>query len=263
MGLRLLYCLLFMSQLIIAQDLARYNPIKAEVTGGADEVEQVLQTQLSFPKGFFLADYKDNLTVYFLIDSLGHARSISIHSVVPNVVAKKEMLRIMKFFHFQRTETDPDLPYYLNVTFSEDKYNSYQKQKFKGNLKTSLPADSSMIIYTRADKSPDYYKNGEEGLKELLLDNLEYPKIALEKSVEGTVLVEFVVETNGFITSIVPKQMLGAGCTEEALRLLKKTRWQPAQLNGKLVRYRMNYPITFSLRNVNHDTGFANPTVGQ
>ena len=35
------------------------------------------------------------------------------------------------------------------------------------------------------------------------------------------------------------------------------------ELNKKLVRYKMVYPITFSLRNANHDTGFSNPTVGQ
>jgi protein TonB len=68
--------------------------------------------------------------------------------------------------------------------------------------------------------------------------------------VEGTVVLEYIVETNGFVTGIVPKKRVSAGCTEEAIRLISETRWQPAMLGGKAVRYRMTYPITFSLRNM-------------
>ena len=89
---------------------------------------------------------------------------------------------------------------------------------------------------------------------------MEYPKLAIEKSVEGTVIVEFVVETNGYVTNANLKKGLGAGCAEEALRIIKSTKWQPAILNNKLVRYRTNYPITFSLRNVTRD---ASSTIGQ
>ena len=86
-----------------------------------------------------------------------------------------------------------------------------------------------------------------------ILSKIEYPKLAVEKSVEGTVVLEFVVETNGYLTGITVKQGINAGCTEEAVRLIKETKWQPALLNNKFVRYRTNYPITFSLRNINKD----------
>ena len=87
---------------------------------------------------------------------------------------------------------------------------------------------------------------------------MEFPRLAIEKSVAGTVIVEFVVETNGYVSGLHLKQALGAGCSEEALRLIKLTRWKPARKDGKLVRYRMSYPITFSLRSTTKDSGFQN-----
>jgi protein TonB len=130
---------------------------------------------------------------------------------------------------------------------------TYFKQKNKLTLKKPLPADSSFVIYTKADKSPEYYKNGDDGLAEFILSQIEYPKLAIEKSIEGTVVIEFVVETNGYLTGITVKQGVNAGCTEEALRLIKLTKWQPAVFNNKFVRYKTNFPITFSLRNISKD----------
>jgi protein TonB len=77
--------------------------------------------------------------------------------------------------------------------------------------------------------------------------------LAIEKSIEGTVVIEFVVEANGYLTGINVKQSVNAGCTEEAVRLIKLTKWQPAVFNNKFVRYKTNFPITFSLRNISKD----------
>ena len=172
-----------------------------------------------------------------------------------NNVLRNELIRMFSFWKFHKTLHLPNesRPYFLTFKLSTEKYNKYFKQKNKLNLKKPLPADSSFIIYQKADKSPEYYKNGDDGLADFILSNIEYPKIAVEKSVEGTVVIEFVVETNGYVTGLAVKQPINAGCTEEALRLIKETKWQPAVVNNKFVRYKTTYPITFSLRNISKD----------
>lgn len=255
MHMRLVFfSLLLFSFSLQAQDLVKYNPMKAELKGGAENLEQILQTQLTLPKNNQNKYWQDEITVYFLLDSAGHARSLMFKGGSGPAI-QKELARLFHFFTFVRADKDPELPYFMVFTLSGEKYFSYQKQQQKP-LKITQPADSSFTVYTRADRSPEYYKNGEDGLKDMLMTELEYPPLALNKSVEGTVVIEFVVETNGYITGLTIKQGVGAGCNEEAIRLIKKTRWQPAQANGKLVRYRMSYPITFGLRNVTRDSGF-------
>ena len=234
---------------------------QAQAIGGKDQVEQVLETQLTLPKTLLTSNFDVQVTAFFDLDSTGHAINITFKSGLNNAL-RNETSRVLHFLQFAKTQNEAfeTYPYSLSFHISTERYNKYLKQRLKLNLKKTFPADSSFIIHTKADKSPEYYKNGEEGMNEFLLSEIEYPKLAIEKTVEGTVVVEFIVETNGYVTGIVLKKGVGAGCTEEALRLIKVTKWQPAVLNNKLVRYKTNYPITFSLRNVTRD---ASSTIGQ
>jgi TonB family protein len=240
---------------------------EASVVGGKEQLEQVLQTQLTLPKTLLTKDFEIQVVALFDVDSLGNPTKLSFkysgNNRINNLL-REELTRLLHFLKFKRTQHINQLavPYHILFHLSTDKYNKYFKQKNKINLK-KIPADSSYVIHNRADKSPQYYKNGEEGLGEFFLTEMEYPKVALEKSIEGTVIIEFVVETNGYITGIVVKQGVNGGCTEEAVRLLKQTKWQPAILEGKYVRYKTSYPITFSLRNVNKNVGYSSQAIGQ
>jgi len=234
---------------------------QAQAIGGKEQVEQVLETQLTLPKVLLSSNFDAQVTASFDLDSVGGAINVTFKSGLNNVL-RIETTRILHFLKFKKTQNEAfeTYPYTFYFHISTDKYNKFLKQRSKLNLKKNQLADSSFIIYTKAERAPEYYKNGEEGLNEFILTEMEYPKLAIEKSVEGTVVVEFVVETNGYVTGITLKQGLGAGCAEEALKLIKSTKWQPAILNNKLVRYKTSYPITFSLRNVTRD---ASSTIGQ
>ncbi|MDI1354405.1 MAG: energy transducer TonB [bacterium] len=237
--------------------------MKTEPVGGNEQLEQVLQTQLTLPKTILYSDYHDNIEVFIIIDSAGNASKSIIKSTINNLLVQKEVKRLLKFMKFKKSLPDPLIPYELSLSLSVEKYKHYYKQKSKFLVKSELPADSSFSIHSHADRSPEYFKNGEEGLNGFLLTELEYPKLAIEKSLEGTVVIEFVVETNGFVTGLRAVRNVSGGCTEEAMRLIKKTKWQPAELNGELVRYKTSYPITFSLRNVNRNVGYSSQTLGQ
>lgn len=242
-----------------AQTSSTSLEFEAQPIGGKEQIEQVLQTQLTLPKTLLTSSFDTEITTYFDLDSAGNAINIKIEGV-PNNALRIELIRMFRFLKFYKTLKLPNesRPYFLIFKVSTEKYNRYFKQKNKLNLKKPLAADSSYLVYTKADKSPEYFKNGDDGLTEFILSQIEYPKLAIEKSVEGTVVIEFIVETNGYLTGIKIKEGVGAGCTEEAVRLIKATKWQPAILNNKLIRYRTNYPITFSLRNINKDNSGTN-----
>ncbi len=227
---------------------------EAQAIGGKEHIEQILQTQLTLPKTILTSNFDTKLITFFDLDSNGNAINIKIEGKVNNAL-RNEVIRMFYFFRFYKTINLPNQsrPYFLMFNLSTEKYKRYFKQKNKLSLKKQLLADSSYKIFTKADKSPEYYKNGEEGLNDFILTTIEYPKLAIEKSVEGTVVIEFVVETNGYVSNIIVKQGVNTGCSEEAMRLIKQTKWQPAILNHKCVRYKTNYPITFNLRNNNKD----------
>ena len=252
---KILYLFLFIqSSFGFSQTSSTSPEFEAQAVGGKEQIEQVLQTQLTLPKPLLTSNFDTEVTTFFDLDTAGKAVNIKFEGNINNAL-RNELLSVFNFWKFYKTIKLPNesRPYFLIFKLSTEKYNRYFKQKNKLNLKKPAPADSSYSVYVKADKSPEYYKNGDDGLAEFILSKIEYPKLAVEKSVEGTVVLEFVVETNGYLTGITVKQGVNAGCTEEAVKLIKETKWQPALLNNKFVRYKTNYPITFSLRNINKD----------
>jgi protein TonB len=59
--------------------------------------------------------------------------------------------------------------------------------------------------------------------------------------------VEFVVETSGNVSNLRAVEALGAGCDDEAMRLIRSMKWRPAFKNGQRVRSIMKLDIQFRL----------------
>ena len=89
---------------------------------------------------------------------------------------------------------------------------------------------------------------GLDGWNAYLAQNLNYPKAAMEKKIEGTVIVTFVVKKNSEIDTVEILRGIGGGCDEEAIRLVKDSpKWTPGKKDGELVNVRMRLPIRFKL----------------
>ncbi len=92
----------------------------------------------------------------------------------------------------------------------------------------------------------------ERGLLALISRNVQYPAEARQANIEGTVVVSFVVETDGRMSDLRVVKDIGGGCGAEALRVIQALgeaglRWRPAQLGGKAVRMRQALPLRFRL----------------
>ena len=104
-------------------------------------------------------------------------------------------------------------------------------------------ADNVRIVEAQPE-----FDGGAEAFYRLILNEMRYPKEAREKGVEGRVDVEFVVDKDGSLTDVRAIKGIGAGCDEEAVRVVKSIPpFKPGKQNGKPVRVRMVVPIIFKL----------------
>ena len=90
----------------------------------------------------------------------------------------------------------------------------------------------------------------EDKILKYLQSRISYPNAAFEKSIEGKVVVTFVVERDGSITDVKALNDIGGGCAKEAERLVKTLpRFKPG-LNGKGDPIRVQYtqPVRFKLK---------------
>lgn len=98
------------------------------------------------------------------------------------------------------------------------------------------------------DKAPEF-PGGNAALDKYLTDKLVYPKKATEKKIEGMVMLGFIVDKRGQITSINVIQHAHALLDSEAVRVVRAMpKWKPAKRGKDVVIAPVSLPITFKLR---------------
>jgi len=103
-------------------------------------------------------------------------------------------------------------------------------------------------IFTVVEEQPSY-PGGDEARIKYLQANIKYPEEAKELGTQGKVFVTFVVEVDGSITDVKVLRGIGAGCDEEAIRVVKSMpKWIPGKQRGVPVRVQFNLPIKFTLQ---------------
>jgi TonB family protein len=114
---------------------------------------------------------------------------------------------------------------------------------------TPATAQPAKTVLTKADQMPSF-PGGEEELNRFLTANIKYPQEALDKKIEGTVYVTFVVDENGIISGVKMSRRMAFGMDQEAMRVVKMMpNWIPGQQDGKPVAVQYTLPIKFTLPN--------------
>ncbi|WP_201985683.1 energy transducer TonB [Hymenobacter rubidus] len=89
---------------------------------------------------------------------------------------------------------------------------------------------------------------GNEAFFEWIEKNQKYPTLARQRKIQGKVMVEFIVQTDGSLTDARVIKRLGSGLDEEAMRLIKTApKWEPAMFQGKPIKQKMVLPVLFQL----------------
>lgn len=83
-------------------------------------------------------------------------------------------------------------------------------------------------------------------LQAFIKTNLQYPDSARIRGIEGVVVVRFQVSEEGKITALELVRNIGAGCGQEALRVIRSMpAFTPALRNGTPIATTMTLPIRF------------------
>jgi len=111
---------------------------------------------------------------------------------------------------------------------------------------TNLSSQQAVIddegIYLMCEKMPELV-----GGMDALQKKIRYPLQAKSLCVQGVVYVQSIINEKGKIIKPKVVKKLGAGCDEEAVRVLKKSKFKPGYDKGKPVKVRFTLPIFFRL----------------
>ncbi|MFM9910830.1 MAG: energy transducer TonB [Chitinophagaceae bacterium] len=91
------------------------------------------------------------------------------------------------------------------------------------------------------------YPGGNSAWARYLNKSLKYPQDAVDNEIQGTIVVQFIVDKEGNVSDV--EAVSGAQeLRDEAVRVIKKSgKWTPAVQNGRQVKSYKKQPIVFKL----------------
>ncbi|MDB5030116.1 M56 family metallopeptidase [Mucilaginibacter sp.] len=117
----------------------------------------------------------------------------------------------------------------------------YNKSK---ELRIDTAQFSANEAYTSVESAPKFPGS----LVDFLRSNIRYPTALRQANIQGKVIVQFIVETDGSIKGIKAIEDPGYGSGEEAERVMTLSpKWAPAYQNGKPIKVMYSVPINFTL----------------
>lgn len=102
-------------------------------------------------------------------------------------------------------------------------------------------------IFISVDEFPEY-PGGPDAMNDYLINKIFYPREALVDRAEGTVIVSFIVNTNGSIGKTKVIKGIHKSLDKIAADAVKgMPLWKAGKIQGKAVRTQVNLPIRFML----------------
>lgn len=116
------------------------------------------------------------------------------------------------------------------------------------NAQKTVVSQTNQKVYDVVEQMPEF-PGGMQGLISYLSENIKYPKDAEKQKVEGKVMVTFVVEADGSVTTVQEVKKVFPSLDNEAVRVVSAMpKWTPGMHDGKPVRVKYTLPISFRLK---------------
>ena len=104
------------------------------------------------------------------------------------------------------------------------------------------------IVFDVVEHMPEF-PGGAEGMMKFLTSTVKYPAVSQKNGVQGRVVVKFVVEKDGSVSSARVVKSVNEELDAEALRVVNAMpAWTPGKQNGRIVRVYYTIPIVFRLQ---------------
>lgn len=137
--------------------------------------------------------------------------------------------------------------YYNGCTTDTSLSDSYDQPNLKQSASKEDTEDPNKV-YDLAEIDPEF-PGGKEAIFEYIQNKLKYPKSAIKDSIQGRVIVQFIVEKDGRLSAIEVTRSIDPQLDKEAIRIISNMpKWKPGLIGNTPVRTKRTLPVTFRLQ---------------
>lgn len=259
-----------------AQNGITVKLVKSEITGQATLVPQFLggeeallkyfMDNVKYPALLIKIEMEGDVHARFVIGKDGSVGNIEILRGFDPLADDQIVEAIKKMPNWTMAKEAVDYPVEVIIDFKlNDELRSQlaeieRREKEANNSKKNALENASTVegesqdedktiakIDTLKNKLPEF-PGGQKALDEYIKANLKYPKRAIQMNIEGRVVFNLSVSSDGEITKIELFKGVYSECNEEGYYLIKKMpKWTPGLKDGKPVAMQVMIPIPFVL----------------
>ena len=227
--------------------------ISLQPTGGKQQLKYFIDQELIYPTSAIDTGIEGTVSIFYSATEKGQIAKVSLRKVL-STECDREAIRIFRMIEWEPT-TLRGIPVkdsgIFEITFNLKKYKRLCKLRgYTGHFYPYEPMDTSgtVHLYRNLETAPrPIFTHEKISLAGFIAANLKYPEAAIKQNLSGVVTVAFILEPHGKISNTHIVNSLGAGCNEEALRIVRLIKWMPGTINHKAVRTRMSISVHFSL----------------
>jgi TonB family protein len=200
--------------------------------GGMGEFNQYLAQSIRYPAVDRENNLQGKVETQFVVDTDGSLKDIKILSA-PSEAMGAEALRVLKaspkwrpgIYNGRLVTKQFNVPVYFTLGDNGG-----------GNK-----------VYTVLETQPTY-PGGIQNFVQYLGNNIRYPAEDRENNLQGRVVIQFVVETDGSLTDVKAIRSPSAAMGAEAVRVASSSpKWIPGKQGGRAVRSQFTIPVNFTL----------------
>mgnify|MGYP006284082343 CR=1 FL=1 len=152
-------------------------------------------------------------------------QSSDVLNIVDDEVEIEDELRL------DETEADQNTEVSIDAFAEEEEEEEEEQQTF-------------MIV----EDMPEFKGAGIDAFRNYVQKTAEYPTLAQENGIEGTVYARFIVDADGKIKEIQIVRGVDPSLNEEVKRVISNApKWEPGKQRGQPVRVQFTIPVVFNL----------------
>ena len=207
----------------------------AQFPGGNEAMMQYMKDNIKYPEDALKQRIAGRILLSFCVEKDGSISDIAIVKSLHSSL-EAEAVRVVKAMPKWEPALVGDIPERMKLTLP---------------VNFDLPPAASETdnkIYEVVSINPSF-PGGAQALKYYLYQNIKYPADAQDRGVQGTVIVQFIINKDGSISESKILKSVDPALDAEALRVVNgMPKWSPGKMAGKYVRVRYSMPIMFRMQ---------------
>jgi len=110
----------------------------------------------------------------------------------------------------------------------------------------TIVKDHSSENFQVLETQPVRFSGTDEQLVTYFMENLQFDSASIRANAEGQLMMSFTVNADSTVSNPVVLQKFGYGIDEQAMKLILKLKFFPAQTNG--IIYKSNHIVSIPIR---------------